>query len=126
MLEKEVCLGWYAALEDQTRFGKPTKRMLKFRLGLARNWSQELIGEGAPDRCPDLGNFLCCRTEPIKSCHQRAVKRRRNCERDRRDGRYHPASVVGATRGRFKDCLGQFFQEEWHPIGSVNDLFHDL
>jgi hypothetical protein len=65
-----------------------------------------------------LRDLFCRRAEPVEPRHQRGMQRCRHRQRCPRNGRY----LYPGLEDRFR----QFFQEQRHAIGTLDDLVHHI
>ncbi len=81
--------GKLAGSEDEFGFLQLRERGYQRRLVATDDRVQQQVGEVAPDRCADLGDFLY-RREPVEAGHQRILKGRG--DRERRHGAVEPVA----------------------------------
>ena len=110
--EDELGLGQSAKASSRTASGRPADR------------GHELIREFASNGCADLQHFAR-RTEAVDARHKRRLQRGRNGERPRRLVKH--ILVAGFLQLlAFEHGLGEFFDEQRHAVGAVDDLIEQV
>ena len=90
------------------------------RLGPQCYGGQQLIAELASDAGSDLCNLLDWR-EPIEPRHQRVLQRGGHRQRWERPVQ-RPLAALRPKQPGLEHRLGQFFDEQRHPVGMSHDL----
>jgi len=112
-----------ATLKNKSGVDEGAYPVPHFRLRALGGGGQTVRMELAPDCGADLCDLL--RTGPSRS--RRAISEACNvagtaCEAGGTDV-YSPNLAISTGDSRFEDSLRQFFGEQRHPIGPINDLF---
>ena len=102
-------------VEARSQFGgRPPRHLL-----------DQVVVELAAEHRANLPDFLGGRPEPIEARDQRCVQGGRDSEGRRRAGRQNRDDLVFSV-GAFEHRFGQLFDEQWHAVGALHDLTHDL
>jgi hypothetical protein len=111
--------------EQKPGFREPVEASPQLDGGPLRHLLNQIVAEFAAKHRADLPDLLGERPEPIEARDQGGVQcggdrqlRKRTCRQDRGD----PVVRIAA----FEHGLGQLFDEQWHAVGTLDDLVDDV
>jgi len=119
VLERVDRRGRTALPKHQARGFEPRQRGLQLPLWKAGYRRQQLVVELSADGRADLSN-LPRSGKAVEARQKRALQRRRDRQRRQRAVQ-DQFSIAFAQQARFEYRLGQFLDEQRHPVGSSGD-----